>query len=132
MRKIFTSIVLVVALAIPVGAQNLDFLMTLMKVVVEEYGIENVIGALEDLGYIGDGEVAVNENPTELSQANATELTVRSPIWDDIEGEEELVYLVVSDDSSCYSYIEWGRDASDSLAERMKWRQNFINRCIGR
>ena len=35
-----------------------------MKAVVEEYGIETVIGVLEDIGYVGDGEVTINENFT--------------------------------------------------------------------
>ena len=122
MQRAFALIALVVALAMPVGAQGLEFLASLMKAVVEEYGIENVIGVLEDLGYIGDGEVAVDEN--------ATVLTVRSPLWDDAEGEETLAYMVVSDDPNCYSYIEWGRDTDDTLPERMSWRQRFINTCI--
>ena len=131
MRKRFAVFALLVALAIPVGAQNLDFLASLMKVVVEEFGIEQVIAALQDLGYIGEDEDAVNENITQATLASADQLTVRSPVWDEPEGEETLVFLVVSDDASCYSYIEWGRDNSDTLAERMKWRQYFVNECIG-
>ena len=130
MRKVFAVIAVVVALAIPVGAQSLGFLASLMKAVVEEYGIDNVIGVLEELGYIGEGEVAVNENVAEPTTVNADDLTVRSAVWDDAEGEETLVYMVVSDDTSCYSFIRWGRDTGDTLAERMGWRQRFINDCI--
>ncbi len=130
MQKVFAVIALVIVLAMPVGAQSLGFLTSLMKAVVEEYGIETVIGVLEELGYIGEGEVAVNENVTEPTTVNADELTVRSAVWDDVEGEEVLVYMVVSDDAFCYSYIEWGRGTQDTLAKRMKWRQRFINRCI--
>ncbi|MCY4062613.1 MAG: hypothetical protein OXG53_09625 [Chloroflexi bacterium] len=66
--------------------------------------------------------------------ADSTErLTVKSPVWDDPAGEEALVIMVVSNDASCYSYIEWGIDAKkrDTIAERMGWRQKFINKCIG-
>ena len=131
MRKVFAVIAVVVALAIPVGAQSLGFLASLMKAVVEEYGIDNVIGVLEELGYIGEGEVAVNENLTETATVDADELTVRSAVWDDADGGETLAYLVVSDDASCYSYLEYGRNTSFSVADRMYWRQNFINKCIG-
>ena len=131
MRKVFAVIAVVVALAIPVGAQSLGFLASLMKAVVEEYGIDNVIGVLEELGYIGEGEVAVNENVAEPTTVNADDLTVRSAVWDDADGGETLAYLVVSDDASCYSYLEYGRNTSFSLADRMYWRQNFINKCIG-
>lgn len=44
--------------------------------------------------------------------------------------EAGLVNLVVSDNPSCYSYIGWGMNERDTLAERMKWRQKFINNCI--
>ena len=131
MRKVFAVIAVVVALAIPVGAQSLGFLASLMKAVVEEYGIDNVIGVLEELGYIGEGEVAVNENVAEPTTVNADDLTVRSAVWDDADGGETLAYLVVSDDASCYSYLEYGRNTSFSVADRMYWRQNFINKCIG-
>ena len=132
MRKALAVLVLIVALGIPVGAQSVDFLISLMRAAVEEYGIETVISVLEDLGYIGESEVAVNEKITEPTTVNATELTVRSPLWDDDEGEETLAYMVVSEDPNCYSYLEWGRDANDlfSLAEQMQWRQRFINECI--
>jgi hypothetical protein len=132
MKKCFAAIALLVALAIPVGAQSVDFLARLMKAVVEEFGIERVIGTLEDLGYIGEGEVAVGENITQETSVSAIDLTVRSAVWDDPDGEETLVYMVESDDASCYSYIGWGRDTGDTLAERMQWRSRFISSCIGR
>ncbi len=132
MKKVFAVIALLVVLAMPVNAQGLDFLANLMKAVVREFGIESVIRVLEDLGYIGDGEVAITENATEVSQDNASELTVRSPLWDDAEGEETLAFMVVSDDPHCYSFIEWARDTDNTVAERMRWRQEFINKCIGR
>ena len=131
MWKRFAVLALLLALTMPVGAQRVNFLASLMKAVVEEFGIEQVISALEALGYISEDEVAVSQTAAEAPGANLDELTVRSPIWDDPEGEETLVFMVVSADASCYSYIEWGRDEDDTLADRMYWRQFFINRCIG-
>ncbi len=130
MKKRFAAIALLVALAIPVGAQNLDFLSSLMKAVVEEFGIQRVIAALEDLGYIGEDDLAVSESSTQSTSDRVEEFTVRSPIWDDPEGEETLAYMVVSDDASCYSYIGYGRNTSFSVADRMYWRQNFIQKCV--
>ena len=57
-------------------------------------------------------------------------ITVNDPVWDAPDAEEQLVGMVVSDNENCYSYIGWGRDQDDGLAERMKWRQRFINDCI--
>ena len=80
MQKRFAVIALLVALAIPVGAQNLDFLSSLMKAVVEEFGIQRVIATLEDLGYIGEDEVAVSEIITESASVSTDDLTVRSHV----------------------------------------------------
>lgn len=131
-KKVVGLIALTVVLAIPVRAQSFELLENLMKAVVQEYGIEKVIAVLTELGYIDIGNVEKSVKPVELSQTDASELTGRSPIWDDPAGEETLVYMVVSDDSKCYDYLDWGRGTHFSLTERMKWRQVFINRCIGR
>lgn len=48
----------------------------------------------------------------------------------DSRDEAALVSLVVSDDTNCYSWIEIGMSERTNLAERMKWRQRFINNCI--
>ena len=75
MRKLFAVIAVVAVLALPVGAQSIDFLVNLMKAVVEEYGIETVIGVLEDLGYIGGGRPCCKGS---LRNARAENLTVNS------------------------------------------------------
>ena len=68
MRKLFAVIAVVAVLALPVGAQSIDFLVNLMKAVVEEYGIETVIGVLEDLGYIGEDDLVVKEAQNHLDR----------------------------------------------------------------
>jgi len=132
MRKAIAAVVLVVALAIPVGAQNLEFLEVLIKAVVEEYGIDTVIGVLEDLGYIGEDKITVAETDTRPTESHEDKLTVRSEVWEDTDGDETLVDMVISEDASCYSYIEYGRNQSFSVSDRMFWRQQFISACIGK
>ena len=128
MRKGLVVVALIVALAVPVGAQSVSFLVNLMKAVVEEYGIERVIGVLEDLGYIGDGEVAVQE-PSEL----AADLTVNHDIWD--LPEDELVDVLISQmndpgNEDCWTYVNLGTSEYSSAPDRMKYRAKFIDICI--
>ncbi len=128
MKKVFTVIVLVIALAMPVGSQSFDFLLTLMKAVVEEYGIENVIGALEDLGYIADGEVPVQE-----VALPPVDLTVNHDIWDLTEDEMVDALLPQMNDpgnEDCWTYVNLGTSEYVSAADRMKYRAKFINDCI--
>lgn len=128
MRKLVAVIVLIVAMSIPVGAQNLDFLVSLLKVVVEEYGIESVIGALEDLGYIGDGEVAIQE-----ASAAPAELTVNHDIWDLPEDETVAALLPQMNDpgnEDCWTYVDLGTSEYISAADRMKYRAKFISDCV--
>ena len=129
MRKTIAVIALLVVLALPVAAQSVDFLVSLMKAVVEEYGIETVIGALEDLGYIGEGEVAVQE----VAPVSA-DLTVNHNIWD--LPEDEMVDVLISQmndpgNEDCWTYVNLGTSEYVSAPDRMNYRAKFIDRCIG-
>ena len=128
MQKHFAVVALLVALTIPVGAQSLDFLASLMKAVVEEFGIERVIAALEDLGYIGDGEVAVSE-----VASTSTELTVNHEIWDLPDDEmADVLITLMSDpgDEMCWNYVNLGTSGVFTATQRMGYRASFIQGCV--
>ena len=127
MKKRFGLVVLVIALAMPVGAQSLDFLVALMKAVVDEYGIETVVGVLEDIGYIAEGEF-VTEEVTVIS----AELTVNHESW--ALPEEEMVDVLITrmkdpSDEDCWTYVDLGTSEYISAPDRMKYRALFINEC---
>ncbi len=128
MRKVFGLIALIVVLAMPVRAQGLDFLENLMKAVVQEFGVEKVIAVLEDLGYIGDGEVAVKE-----ATGLTADLTVNHDIWD--LPDDEMVDGLISqmDDpgnEDCWTYVNLGTAKVLPASSRMEYRAKFINECI--
>ena len=128
MQKVFAVIALLVVLAMPVSAQGLDFLANLMKAVVQEFGIESVIRVLEDLGYIGDGEVVVQEATGSLA-----DLTVNHDIWD--LPEDEMVDALISQmndpgNEDCWTYVNLGTSEYSSAPDRMKYRAKFIDICI--
>ena len=58
-------------------------------------------------------------------------ITVRDAVWDDPDGEELLVDMVVSSDPSCYDFIRYGRGfVTPSISQQMWWRGHFVNHCI--
>ena len=128
MQKIVVVVVLLVALTLSAGAQNMEFLAKLMKAVVEEYGIETVIEVLEDLGYVGDGEVTIQE-----TSVASVDLTVNHAIWD--QSEDEIVDAVISlmsdtGNEDCWTYVQLGTSEYVSASQRMEYRAKFINDCI--
>lgn len=127
MQKRFAVIVLLL-LALPVWAQGSVFLVNIMKAIVEEYGIEAVIGALEDLGYVGEGEVAVSE-----ASSTSAELTVNHDVWDLPDDEMvDVLIPIMSDpgDEMCWNYINLGTSDIFSAPQRMGYRASFIEDCV--
>ena len=128
MSKAIAMIVLLVALGIPVWGQSVEFLSNMMKAIVEEYGIETVLGVLENLGYIGEGEVAVSE-----VASTSTELTVNHAIWDlpDDERVDVLIALMSdSGDEMCWNYVNLGTSDIFSASQRMGYRASFMQDCL--
>ena len=128
MKKHVGVILLVVALAMPAGAQNAGFLAKLMKAVVEEFGIESVIAVLGDLGYIGEGEVAVQDSPIVPDN-----LTVNHEIWElpDDEMADVLISLMSDPgDEMCWNYVNLGTSDVFTATQRMGYRARFVQECV--
>lgn len=128
MQKRFVVIAVLIMLALPAGAQNLDFLFSLMKTIVEEYGIEQVIGVLEELGHIGEGEVAISD----VSSTSA-KLTVNHEIWG--LPNDEMVDVLISlmsdsGDEMCWNYVNLGTSEILSASQRVGYRASFIQECV--